>query len=225
MRQVVLDTETTGLDPGRGHRIIEVGCIEMINRRQTGQHYHVYINPQRVIDEGAVAVHGITNEFVADKPVFADIADEFLAFIRGAELIIHNAPFDIGFMDAEFSRYNDSILRVRDMCSVIDTLLLARERHPGQPNNLDALCKRYTVDNSKRDWHGALVDADLLAQVYLLMTGGQVTLFGEEETAQATRLMPSALALQRKMASLPVILTSSDELAAHEAFMKKMGKA
>lgn len=176
MRQIVLDTETTGLETSQGHRIIEIGCVELVNRRLTGKHYHQYINPEREVDAGAFAVHGISNERLANEPVFSQIADEFLAFINGAELIIHNAAFDIGFIDHELTLLKSPIKTITQQCSVIDTLLLARSKHPGQKNNLDALCKRYSVDNSQRDLHGALLDAEILADVYLAMTGGQTAL-------------------------------------------------
>jgi len=175
MRQIVLDTETTGLEPGEGHRVIEIGALELIERRPTGRSFHVYLNPERDIEEGALAVHGISKEFLADKPRFADLAGEFLDFIRDAELVIHNAPFDVGFLDAELARLEPST-RVEEHARVLDTLPLARELHPGQRVSLDALCKRYEVDNSGRELHGALLDAELLAEVYLAMTGGQVDL-------------------------------------------------
>ena len=177
MRSVVLDTETTGMPVTDGHRIIEIGCVELEGRRLTGRHFHVYLQPDREIDEGAIAVHGITNEFVKDKPRFREVADEFYEFIHGAQLIIHNAAFDIGFINNEFALLGQSErAEVSDYCSVLDTLMMARERHPGQRNNLDALCKRYGVDNSGRDLHGALLDAEILADVYLAMTGGQTSL-------------------------------------------------
>jgi DNA polymerase-3 subunit epsilon len=176
MRLVVLDTETTGLEVDQGHRIIEIGCVEIIGRRLTGRHYHQYINPEREIDAGAIEVHGITNEFLADKPVFSHVLEPFLSFIRGAELIIHNAPFDCGFINIEVSNASGEAFRVADLCKVTDTLLMARERHPGQRNSLDALCKRYEVDNTQRTLHGALLDAEILADLYLTMTGGQVSL-------------------------------------------------
>ena len=176
MRQIVLDTETTGLEASQGHRIIEVGCVELVNRKLTGNHYHQYINPQRDIDQGAIEVHGITNEFLADKPVFEHIVTDFTEFVAGAELIIHNAPFDVGFINSELQRLEAVQRKVDDDCSIIDTLVMARAKHPGQRNSLDALCQRYGVDNSQRDLHGALLDAEILADVYLLMTGGQTTL-------------------------------------------------
>ena len=176
MRQIVLDTETTGLETSQDHRIIEIGCVELVNRKLTGKHYHQYINPQRKVDEGAMQVHGITDEFLEDKPLFANIVDEFLAFVGDAELVIHNAPFDVGFINHELSKLTKYPKSIAGLCSIIDTLAVARNKHPGQRNNLDALCKRYTVDNSQRDLHGALLDAEILADVYLIMTGGQVNL-------------------------------------------------
>jgi DNA polymerase-3 subunit epsilon len=176
-RQIVLDTETTGLEPEHGHRIIEIGAVELIDRKLTGRHFHRYMNPQRDIDDGALAVHGITSDFLADKPPFGEVADEFLAFIDGAELIIHNAPFDVAFIDYELARLERPRRRIEGTCAVVDTLAMARHKHPGQKNSLDALCRRYDVDNSQRELHGALLDAELLADVYLMMTGGQTALF------------------------------------------------
>ena len=176
MRQIVLDTETTGLEPRQGHRIIEIGCVELVERRLTNNRYHQYINPEREVDEGAIEVHGISNAFLADKPRFADIVDDFLNFVRGAELIIHNAPFDVGFLNHELNMLNRKDDSVDQICTILDTLVLARKMHPGQKNNLDALCKRYDIDNSQRDLHGALLDAEILAETYLAMTGGQTTL-------------------------------------------------
>ena len=166
MRQIVLDTETTGLETSQGHRIIEIGCVELVNRRLTGQHYHQYINPEREIDQGAIEVHGITNDFLADKPAFAQVAEDFLAFVQGAELVIHNAPFDVGFINSELQRlgiFEGNDRNIESRCRIIDTLQMARSKHPGQRNNLDALCQRYGVDNSQRDLHGALLDAEILA--------------------------------------------------------------
>lgn len=184
MRQIVLDTETTGLETKDGHRIIEIGCIELINRRFTDNHYHVYLNPERAMDAGAVEVHGITQEFLADKPSFRQEAANFLNFIQGAELVIHNAPFDIGFINAELQRLGSPYKSIEHYCSVLDTLVLARKKHPGQRNSLDALCKRYRIDNSHRELHGALLDSEILADVYLRMTGGQkLLLFDEGEQA------------------------------------------
>jgi DNA polymerase-3 subunit epsilon len=215
MRQIVLDTETTGLEPTRGHRIIEIGCVELINRRMTENRYHQYINPEREIDEGAIEVHGITNEFLADKPVFADVAEDFLKFIRGAELIIHNAPFDVGFMNHELKMLDKQAEPVESFCSILDTLTMARNMHPGQKNNLDALCKRYEIDNSARDLHGALLDAEILAEVYLAMTGGQVrlSLDGMSETAVGKSDKPKPVSKDRS--PLKVIRASETELAAH----------
>ncbi len=177
MRQIVLDTETTGLEHADGHRIIEIGCLEINERRITDRHYHVYLNPDRAVEGGALQVHGITDDFLADKPRFSDAAEEFLEFIRDAELIIHNAPFDVGFLDAELARLESPpAQRIADVATIMDTVVLARELHPGQRVSLDALCKRYEIDNSRRDLHGALLDAELLAEVYLAMTGGQVAL-------------------------------------------------
>lgn len=185
MRQIVLDTETTGLDATKGHRVIEIGALELVNRRANGRAYHVYLNPGREIDAGAIAVHGISNEFLADKPRFAEVVDEFLAFVRDAELIIHNAPFDVGFLDAELGRLGQGSIRLQS--KILDTLKLAKELHPGQKNSLDALCKRYEVDNSGRSYHGALLDAQLLAEVYLAMTRGQETLGIEARHARPAK--------------------------------------
>ncbi|MDD0824558.1 DNA polymerase III subunit epsilon [Mannheimia sp. AT1] len=187
IRQVVLDTETTGMNmaggpPQIGHNIIEIGAVEVVNRRLTGRTYHVYIKPPREVEEEAIQVHGITNEFLQDKPIFAEIADEFLEFIKGAELIIHNAPFDVAFMDQEFSYLPNPPAKTAEMCTVTDSLQMARKMYPGKRNNLDALCDRLGIDNSKRVLHGALLDAEILADVFLMMTGGQISLLGEEET-------------------------------------------
>ena len=181
MRQIVLDTETTGLDPKQGHRIIEIGCVEIENRRLTGRNFHCYLNPDRDIDTAAIEVHGLTRQFLSDKPRFKQIEDEFLEFVTGTELIIHNAPFDIGFLDSELTLFSSSNQSINSICNVLDTLILARE-NPGQRNNLDALCKRYGVDNTLRDLHGALLDAEILADVYLVMTSGQSSLSLREES-------------------------------------------
>lgn len=183
-RQIVLDTETTGLEPSQGHRIIEIGCVEILNRRVTNNHWHHYIQPDREIDSGAFEVHGISNESLQDKPRFDDIVDSFLDFIKGAELIIHNAPFDLGFLNHELSLLEDSRPKIDEVCSILDTLVMARQKHPGQKNSLDALCKRYQIDNSSRTLHGALLDSEILAEVYLIMTGGQTALcLDSEESA------------------------------------------
>ena len=221
MRQIVLDTETTGLDPRQGHRIIEVACIEMVNRRLTGRHLHKYVHPERDIDEGAQAVHGITLEFLADKPKFADIADELLSFINGGELIIHNAPFDIGFLNAEFDRLGR--VPVQTICNgVIDTLKMAKEIHPGKRNSLDALCERYEIDNSSRTLHGALLDTELLADVYLAMTRGQNSLMIEQDTAPRPQLGADGLIRQRK--PLTVRRATPEEISDHERVLAAIDK-
>ncbi|MDZ7804290.1 DNA polymerase III subunit epsilon [Thiohalophilus sp.] len=218
MRQIVLDTETTGLEPAQGHRIIEIGCVELVNRRLTNNRYHQYINPEREIDEGAVEVHGITSEFLADKPRFVEVAEDFVNFIRGAELIIHNAPFDVGFINHELRRLEAGSQPVDDFCRVIDTLVMARQLHPGQKNNLDALCKRYSIDNSSRELHGALLDAEILAEVYLAMTGGQVTLSLEGRGAsEATGRPETRRPLAADRPPLKILHASEDELRAHQA--------
>jgi DNA polymerase-3 subunit epsilon len=219
LRQVVLDTETTGLEVSQGHRIIEIGCVELSNRRLTGRHFHYYLNPERDIDAGAIEVHGITNTFLADKPRFAAIAGEFEAFIEGAELVIHNASFDLGFLDAELERLEGQRAPLAERCAVIDTLAMARDRHPGQRNNLDALCQRYGVDNSSRELHGALLDAEILADVYLAMTGGQTAfqLGDEERTTRGARIQRAVRRIAANRPPLRVIEASAEELAAHEA--------
>lgn len=217
MRQIVLDTETTGLNPDQGHRIIEIGCVEMVNRKQTGETYHVYLNPQRDIDEGAVAVHGLSADFLSDKPLFADIVEEFLDFVDDTELLIHNAPFDIGFLDMELRRLRKPYALMGARCRVVDTLELARQRHPGQRNSLDALCKRYHVDNSGRTLHGALLDSQLLAEMYLAMTGGQGKLLLNEESEDSSGLANSTRRpVNRDGLELVVCRASADELGAHE---------
>lgn len=236
MRQIVLDTETTGLEPSEGHRIIEIGCVEVINRKFTGNTYHQYIKPDRDIDAAAIEVHGITNEFLADKPVFADIAKDFLQFVRGAELIIHNAAFDVGFINAELTRMVEegkpigielSSLKIDQLCTVTDSLILARGLHPGQKNDLDSLCRRYSVDNSQRTFHGALLDAEILADVYLAMTGGQAVLFDDGRSPIAAAAMAMAEQEMRRISvngSLVVISASSEELAAHQAWLDEIDK-
>jgi DNA polymerase-3 subunit epsilon len=227
VRQIVLDTETTGLDASQGHRIIEIGCVELINRKLTGNHYHQYINPHREIDQGAIEVHGITNDFLADKPAFEVIAASFIDFVQGAELVIHNAPFDIGFLNAELQRNSGVETRVEDLCTVTDTLVMARAKHPGQRNSLDALCQRYMVDNSQRDLHGALLDAEILADVYLAMTGGQTTLqLSDSGTASdGQKQAEQIVRLPVDRAVLPVIKASPEELAAHEAQLQSIAAA
>ena len=216
MRQVVLDTETTGLEVSKGHRVIEIGCVELINRRRTSETFHHYIQPDRDIDDAAEEVHGISSEMLADKPRFADIAEAFIEFVSGAELIIHNADFDVGFLDNEFRCAGLDSTSVSSLCEVIDTLLMAREIHPGQRNSLDALCKRYQVDNSGRDYHGALLDAHLLADVYLAMTGGQGALSLEREVAQADRHNGAVEVFTRQDLELVILTATEDELAAHD---------
>ncbi|MBZ9612768.1 DNA polymerase III subunit epsilon [Rheinheimera maricola] len=213
-RQIILDTETTGINPRDGHRIIEIGCVELINRRFTGNNFHVYINPQRIIDAEAVAVHGITNERLKDEPVFRQIAQNFYNYIQGAELVIHNAAFDVGFINHEFSLLPSPLPPVADYCTILDTLAMAREMHPGQKNNLDALCRRYDINNSHRTLHGALLDAEILADVYLLMTGGQVSLnlANEQDGADGNN---GPIAIQRS-GRLKVLRAGEAELAAHE---------
>jgi DNA polymerase-3 subunit epsilon len=223
MRQIVLDTETTGLEVGKGHRIIEIGCIELAERRPSGRTFHRYLNPQRRVDEGALAVHGIDDEFLADKPRFTDIAAEFVDFIAGAELIIHNAAFDVAFLDAELALAGVSGTIV-DRAGVLDTLMLAREKYPGQKNSLDALCKRLNVDNRQRELHGAMLDAQLLAEVYLAMTGGQGDLgFAERQPAGAARVRVGADATP--VLALRVLRADPAELAAHEARLAHVEKA
>jgi len=227
MRQVVLDTETTGLEHSQGHRIIEIGGVELVDRKLTGRHYHQYINPQREIDAGAMEVHGISNESLLDKPVFSAIAEDFLEFVTGAELVIHNAPFDIGFLDSEYRLLAASKpKKMGDYCSVVDTLTMARKMHPGQRNNLDALCQRYGVDNSQRDLHGALLDAEILADVYLLMTGGQTNLLlaGEDNKGDGS----AANEVRRLSAARPpltIITATGEELEQHQKRLDAIDKA
>jgi DNA polymerase-3 subunit epsilon len=224
MRQVVLDTETTGLEPGAGHRIIEIGCVEIVNRRPTSNRFHRYVNPDRPVDRGAVDVHGIEDEFLAKQPRFAEVAHEFLEFVKGAELVIHNADFDVDFINHELRRLDGVPQQIRDCCGVLDTLALARRMHPGQRNSLDALAKRYNVDNSKRDLHGALLDAQILTDIYLAMTGGQVSLLLEaEQPLEAAGARVEQL-LDRRGLALPVVIATPDELAAHEALLAKIAK-
>lgn len=221
-RQIILDTETTGLSPEKGHRLIEVGCLEMINRRLTESTFHCYINPERPVDPGAVAVHGLTDEFLSDKPLFSEVAEDLFAYLEGAELIIHNAPFDVGFLNAEYAKYQKKYVPITKHCQVIDTLVMARQMHPGQPNTLDALCRRYGIDNTHRELHGALLDSELLAQVYLRMTGGQSQLFVSDDADDGENTQKiTATTLTRNGQSLPVIHPTSEELSAHEAFVKQ----
>jgi DNA polymerase-3 subunit epsilon len=223
MRQVVVDTETTGLEPRQGHKVIEIGCVELVDRRHTSRHFHQYVRPERDIDEGAFQVHGISLEFLADKPIFRDVVDDLMAFLEGAELIIHNAPFDVGFINYELSQTSSRYQRLDDHCAIVDTLALARELHPGQKNNLDALCRRYQVDNSQRELHGALLDAQILADVYLAMTGGQATLDLAAKPLEKNFLGTSS-AGEVSRRRLKVVGASADELAAHERLLDDIEK-
>jgi DNA polymerase-3 subunit epsilon len=226
MRQIILDTETTGLEPEQGHRIIEIGCVEQVERRLTGNNFHQYLQPDREIDDAAIEVHGITNEFLADKPRFEDIVEDFIQYVDGAELIIHNAPFDVGFINAELKRLDGAWKGLADYCQITDTLVMAKKMHPGQRNSLDALCKRYSVENSHRELHGALLDAEILADVYLAMTGGQTSLqldgfsVGLDGSSEATirRLDPGRPRLQ-------VVRATDAELAAHDARLDAIDSA
>ena len=233
MRQIILDTETTGLEVEQRHRIIEIGCVELNNRRLTGRKFHRYLNPERDIDEGALEVHGLTREQLAKEPKFAEIHAEFLDFVRDAELVIHNAPFDVAFLNAELARLDNGVrldsgaLLITDLCRVLDTLALARQMHPGQRNNLDALCKRYAVDNSHRDYHGALLDARILAEVYLAMTGGQAKLIlsAELDTARSRAARLDAPHPLSDSVRVAVVMANEEELAAHEHALALLDKA
>ncbi len=223
MRQIVLDTETTGLDPSQGHRVIEIGCVEIDNRRLTGRHFHCYLNPDREIDEGAVQVHGITTAFLADKPRFPQIVEDFLRFVADAELVIHNAPFDLGFLNSELQLASvHPAMEAR--CTVTDTLVMARKKHPGQRNSLDALCKRYEVDNSQRDLHGALLDAEILADVYLLMTGGQTNLLLGSEDAVVEKRNTPVRKLDVERGVLVTYQVNDEERAAHLRLLERINK-
>ncbi|MCE3043739.1 DNA polymerase III subunit epsilon [Legionella sp. 16cNR16C] len=223
MRQIVLDTETTGISHDAGHRIIEIGCVELLDRKLTGKHYHVYINPEREVDEGAFRVHGISTEFLKDKPRFSEIADEFLNFICDSELIIHNAPFDVGFINAELGHLKHPH-RLDKYCMVLDTLVMAKEKHPGQRNSLDALCKRYEIDNSHRQFHGALLDAEILAFVYLAMTGGQTSLFGSDLEEEQQIIVETEAVVSNVQYNIPVYSASEEELAGHKNFIEFLVK-
>lgn len=234
MRQIVLDTETTGIGPKEGHRIIEIGCVEMIGRKFTGNNFHVYLNPEREVDEEAARVHGYTWDMLKDKPKFAQVADDFLSYVKGSELLIHNAPFDVGFLDAELDKLNKALGEQRygciaDYCSVFDTLAFARRRHPGQRNSLDALCKRYEVDNTGRTLHGALLDSEILADVYLNMTGGQTALLLGGESNELDSESSSSLTQMRRLdaqrPALKVLQPTEQELAAHEAKLQALQQA
>ena len=227
MRQIVLDTETTGLSAELGHRIIEIGAVELLHRRLTGNSFHQYLKPDREVDPGSFAVHGISNEFLADKPHFAEIAADLLSFIHGAELIIHNAPFDLSFLNSEFQKLGGESTSITQRCKIIDTLVLARKLHPGQKNNLDALCKRYAIDNSQREKHGALLDAEILAEVFLAMTGGQGTLKLDGPTPGSTRQGAAGLKNldAKKLSALRVIPASDEEQTLHQQTLSKLDKS
>lgn len=226
-RIIVLDTETTGLEPSLGHRVIEIGCVEMVNRKLTGNHYHVYINPQREVEASAIEVHGITNEFLQDKPVFSQIAEDFLNFVNGAELVIHNAPFDVGFINHEFRMLANPPSDIENYCKITDSLALARKKHPGQRNSLNALCKRYGVDNSSRTLHGALLDSEILADVYLIMTGGQTSLSLGNQGAGGELGASGICRLSADRPPFKVVTPSEEEMASHKktlaAIEKKTG--
>ncbi len=227
MRQIVLDTETTGLEPELNHRIIEIGCVELVNRRATGRTFHRYLNPEREIDDGALAVHGISRAELDGQPRFAEIVEELIAFVSGAELVIHNAAFDVAFLDAELARLAGETRQVTTFCQVLDTLALARELHPGQRNSLDALCKRYSIDNSARELHGALLDARILADVYLAMTGGQgaLALMDADVSSRAADAARATRVPLRITVALPVTLATAEELRAHDAMLAMIAKA
>jgi len=226
MRQIVLDTETTGLDPKQGNRIIEIGCVEIVNRKITENTYHQYIQPDRESEEGAFEVHGISTEFLADKPRFADIVEDFMKFINGAELIIHNAPFDIGFLDHELGMLDPVWGKVSDHCQVTDSLIMARKKHPGQKNNLDALCKRYDVNNARRELHGALLDSELLAEVYLRLTGGQEALaLGAEGSSSQEGQVSPIRRVDSNRPQLNVLRADVEELKSHEERLNVLGDA
>lgn len=224
MRQIVLDTETTGLEVSDGHRIIEIGCVELVDRRVTGKYFHVYINPEREVDEGAFNVHGISNEFLSDKPRFDEVREAFLTFIDDSELIIHNAPFDLGFLNDELRRQDASFSRLEITHHILDTLALARKKHPRQKNNLDALCKRYDIDNSNRELHGALLDAEILAFVYLAMTGGQKQLFQAADSSKKSQTGFEGVSAIERSVPLTVIKANDAELKAHDAFLQLIDK-
>lgn len=231
MRLIILDTETTGLEPKQGHRLIEVGALEMVNRRLTGKSFHEYVQPERDVPMEAQAVHGITEEFLADKALFSTIADQFVEFITGAELIIHNAPFDLGFLDNELAIAGKMIgkkyPKVSDICKITDSLKLARRKHPGQKNNLDALCRRYGIINTHRELHGALLDSEILADVYLMMTGGQTDLMWAAQATSATgdAVAPASRTVSLEGYELPVVMATDAEVAAHKTKLQTVAKA
>jgi DNA polymerase-3 subunit epsilon len=226
MRQIVLDTETTGLEPSQGHRIIEIGCVELVNRRLTGNHYHQYLQPDREIDAGAIEVHGITNEFLEDKPRFEDVVEDFLGFIKGAELVIHNSPFDVGFINHELKKLGKKYGTVEKICTILDTLPMARDMHPGQRNSLDALCKRYYIDNSQREKHGALLDSEILADVYLAMTGGQVGLSLGGSDASGVQVHNEEIRrLDTRREPLKIQKATDAEIRAHMEYLEQLNKS
>ncbi len=222
MRKIILDTETTGISPKQGHRIIEIGCVEMVNRRITNRRYHQYLQPDRQIDAGAARVHGITNDQLQDKPRFVDIVDEFMDFIKGAELVIHNAPFDVGFINHELQLLKQNRQPLEASCKILDSLVLAKKLHPSQKNNLDALCKRYYINNSNRQLHGALLDAEILAEVYLAMTGGQVSLLSSNNAQQRENIVKPICSNRAK---LKLIIPNKQELELHQQFLSRIDKA
>ena len=223
MRQIILDTETTGIGHEQGHRVIEIGCVELIDRKLTGNHFHVYLNPKRLVDEGAFRVHGISDDFLKDKPLFEDKVSEFLQFIGGSELIIHNAPFDVGFLNSEL-KHAQWKKKISDYCEVFDTLAFARDKFPGQRNSLDALCKRYGIDHFNRELHGALLDAEILAFVYLAMTGGQSSLFAEAEDAVKNAAVNVQEIAALHLANPVVLAAQADEIEQHQAFVAFLNK-
>jgi len=223
VRQVVLDTETTGINPQLGHRIIEIGCVELIDRKLTGKRYHTYVNPERIVEEEAIGVHGITNEFLADKPLFQSVAQEFYEYIKGSELVIHNAAFDVGFINHEFNLLVSKIKPVEEYCQVLDTLAMARKKHPGQKNNLDALCRRYGIINSHRELHGALLDAEILADVYLLLSGGQSALLLDKEGGDSGASGRRRISSERS--PLNIVRATEVELQAHQEYLESVKKS
>lgn len=222
-RQIVLDTETTGLEPSQGHRIIEIGCVEMVDRRLTGNNFHQYLQPDREIDQAAIEVHGITNQFLSDKPRFGDLVDDFIAYVQGAELIIHNAPFDMGFLNHEMGLLAQVYPQLETLCRVTDTLVMAKKMHPGQRNSLDALCKRYDINNSHRELHGALLDAEILADVYLMMTGGQGALLLDDGGVEGAG-GEAIIRLSGDRPRLKVVKASQEELSAHDSRLEVIDK-
>lgn len=227
LRQICLDTETTGLETREDHRVIEIGCVELVNRRPTGNNFHYYLNPDREIDQGAIAVHGITNEHLANQPRFKDVVDDFLEYIQGAEVIIHNAPFDVGFLNHELNKLDRPSKPFTDFCSVIDTLTMARKMHPGQRNSLDALCRRYDINNSNRTLHGALLDAGILADVYLAMTGGQIKLGLDSSSSESNtnKVVEAGFYHRKPEENFAVIQANADEQAAHDEWLERLRKS